>query len=334
MTISYNRFRLHEVTFLVILMLLTLNLKLQEEFLRHLLPKHVRDRNEINRAWQMAQRENARARLRKVLELRTEPFEFLNRVASLILAVMYSSEHIEISVLSPMPAGKASQKNLSKRLDEVQQSVGDVKRAYEAHRATKYSSLLYTVSTTKAKQAESSSEIGTDTVAVTIMNNNLYVARNFKKRSIENEKVAINPTLKYSFGKIPDVTQSRIMNLLRTELADSGVYLDRVYFLRPMLLDLTTNIASPPDNARDNAKPHAEMQLLKYFSNFGQQQGLMVGVSKSVCRSCAEQLQKKGARFHKDIGHLKVENWVPPEELIVRIESSHPVSVSRPPARD
>jgi hypothetical protein len=290
----------------------------------------------------MFQHEDARARLRRKLEEKrrdgtlpicTLPIscQFLNRVASLILAVMYSSEHIEISILSPAP-GKVNNKSVKARLGAVKASVAEAEKAYQAGRATRYSSLLYAVSTTPEKQAERSSEISMDTVAVTVMNNNLYVARNFKIRSIQNQEVAINPTLGYSFGKIPDITQSRIMNLLRTELADSGRRINRVYFLRPMLLDLSTNIASPPANAEDNAKPHAEMQLLKYFSN--QQQGLMVGVSKSVCRLCANQLRKKGVRFSKDVGDLTVKNWVPPEQLIVRIESSHPVSVSRPPARD
>lgn len=278
---------------------------------------HVLAARERNRTEQLERRESARARLRQKWFMR---YEFLNRAAAMILAAMYSSEHIEISLHVPMQGAGGRALKPAQRAGLRHEAVSGATNAFASRRITQSAQVLYNVSNSPQDQARNASEINFDTVAVTIMDNCLYVARNFKRRSMGNPSgaaVALKPKQDYQFGRIPDRTMANIMGILRPALIDSGTNLDFVYVLTPWPF---------PANDVAVAAPHAEMQLVSYLK--GRERQLRLGVSKGICTNCQEALRSRGVEFVRTHIHgIIPHNWLPPEAIQVKIESRHRVKI-------
>jgi len=283
------------------------------------IPPHVLRARERNREAQMERRMQMRDRLRQA---RFKRIGFLDRAASMILAAMYSSEHLEISLHIPKDTGGPKPKPLKpkQRVDLRHTAVGEATTAFAARRITNSASVLYSVSSTPEEQVENATEIGFDTVAVAIMDNSLYVARNFKRRQMPNPPgaaAALKPKQQYQYGRIPDRTMANIMAILRPALIDANVGLNFVYFLSPW---------PPPASEKAAAAPHAEMQLVSYFR--GRERGMKVGVSKGLCPRCQEALRSRGVEFvATHIHHVMPHNWLPPDQIQVRVESRHRVTI-------
>lgn len=281
------------------------------------IPPHVLAARERNRTEQLERRESARARLRQKWFMR---YEFLNRAAAMILAAMYSSEHIEISLHVPTQDANGRNVRPTRRVNMRHDAVKEATNAYASRRITRSARVLYNVSNSPVQQAENASEINFDTVAVTIMDNSLYVARNFKQRTMPNPQgngAPLRPAQIYQFGRIPDRTMANIMGILRPALIDSGTNLDFVYFLAPR---------NAPVSENDVAAPHAEMQLVSYFK--GRERELRLGVSKGICPNCQEALRSRGVEFVRTHIHSNIpRNWLPPEAIQVKVESRHRVKI-------
>lgn len=281
------------------------------------IPPHVLRARELNRQAQLERRMELRDRLRQA---RFKRISFLDRAASMILAAMYSSEHIEIALHVPRDTGGKDPKPVKpkQRITQRHGEVSTATDAFAARRITRSANLLYSVSATPEEQVENASEIGFDTVAVTIMDGSLYVARNFKRRQMPNPAgaaVALQPKQVYQYGRIPDRTLANVMGILRPALIDAGVDLTYVYFLTPW---------PPPTSEKTAAAPHAEMQLVSYFR--GRERSMKVGVSKGICPRCQEALRSRGVEYvSTHIHRIMPHNWLPPDQIHVKVESRHRV---------
>ena len=270
------------------------------------IPPHVQDARDRNRAAQLGRVQAARDRLRGG--------EFLDRVASLIMTTMYTSEHIDVSIVVPTtnPAGRALKpaQRLKARADRITESVD----AYAARRITSRQNVIYNAANSPEQQIANSSDIGFDTVAVCVKDYILWVARNFKVRTMANANAGkIQPAAVSTFDRLSPETRENILAGLRSELNAGQRNFDKVNFLE---------IRPTPRDENEARRPHAEMQLLAYFR--GRTQGMRVGVSKGVCPSCQVQLKEKGARFTSFRIHNRPPgNWIPPELIRVGIEARH-----------
>ncbi|MGI0115833.1 C80 family cysteine peptidase [Zooshikella sp. RANM57] len=168
-------------------------------------------------------------------------------------------------------------------------------------------------------------EINYETVAVTLVDKTLYVASNTKSRlgvSIDpNTKklTGLDSKNKYlSFSLFQDADQRShaanrvaVVDQLQAELQGVADF-DRVVFI---------GIGDTPQNANDAAKPHAEMQLLRYFKdNDISLTDKTIGISKPACSSCTVKLQQSavsyrdGTRTNENI-NTKQTNWLEPSEI-------------------
>ncbi|MBU2713258.1 C80 family cysteine peptidase [Zooshikella harenae] len=168
-------------------------------------------------------------------------------------------------------------------------------------------------------------EINYETVAVTVVDKTLYVASNTKSRP----GVSIDPSTKkltgldsknkyLSFSLFQDMDQRShaanrvaVVDQLQAELQGVADF-ERVVFI---------GIGDTPQNANDAAKPHAEMQLLRYFKdNDISLTDKTIGISKPACSSCTVKLQESAISYRdgsktKENVNTKPTNWLQPDEI-------------------
>ncbi len=267
----------------------------------------------LNQQRQRQQLEAARERLRAE-RLRRQAGGDLDRLASLILTTMYSSEHIEVALRIPTTDARGRDAKPAVRLAARQQAITTATNAYAARRITRDPNVLYSVSTTPDQQLDGASEINFDTVAVAVMDGILWVARNFKMRAMTNTAAGrLQPAADYTFGRLPNRTLNNIMTQLRAALHDGTLGITAVHFLE---------IRPTPTTEVEASQPHAEMQLVHYFTTRVAE--LRLGVSKGICPSCQDVLRTRGARFTHDRLHGRPpQHWVPPSTITVGIEARH-----------
>lgn len=276
-------------------------------------PRHVIRSRGRNQESQHQRLEAVRERLREE-RLRRQAGGDLDRLASLILTTMYSSEHIEVALRIPGTDGRGKDVRPQVRLDQRHQAITSATQAYAVRRITRKPNVLYSVSTTPDHQLEAASEIKFDTVAVGLMDGILWIARNFKQRTMPNPaKGKLQPKANYAFGRIPDRTLANIMTQLRGELHGGKLGITAVRFLE---------LRPQPTTETEASRAHAEMQLVHYFAS--RLDELRIGVSKGICPRCQEVLRAQRVRFTSDRIHdIGPANWIPPSAINVGIEARH-----------
>ncbi|CAF2993562.1 unnamed protein product [Rotaria socialis] len=139
-------------------------------------------------------------------------------------------------------------------------------------------------------------------------NQEIYVAANVKERyrfvttgSLRNDRI------EYGELGLSEKLIEPIQHALETELNTNNQF--KVTVIQQ---SLDENQQSTPDiNARD----HAEMQLLSYATEHGEEI-TRLGISKSACVKCEEQLEDHDIRFHNDEeGNRNPKNWAHPENV-------------------
>lgn len=168
-------------------------------------------------------------------------------------------------------------------------------------------------------------EINYETVAVTLVDKTLYVASNTKTRS----GVSYNPATKkltgldsknkyLSFSLFQDADQRShaanrvaVVDQLQAELQGVADF-DRVVFI---------GIGDTPTSANEAAKPHAEMQLLRYFKdNNISLTDKTIGISKPACSECTVKLQESAVSYRdgtktRENVNSNPTNWLQPDEI-------------------
>ncbi|WP_158501872.1 hypothetical protein [Vitiosangium sp. GDMCC 1.1324] len=169
--------------------------------------------------------------------------------------------------------------------------------------ADRLASLLLAVLYSNAHSANTSEknyrhEVDMDTVAVTVVGLELFVACNFKRRDFRGHYTG------FGFSKQDCET---LANVIEAE----GLEVDRMHFLVPSPM---------PSDEIENAKPHAEMQLLAHVGRDAMR-GQRVGVSKACCINCMAELDRAGVSYPYFAGSFAsiTMNWDPPAGIRTRI---------------
>jgi hypothetical protein len=237
-----------------------------------------------------------------------EDLSFEDRIASMILVTMYSSDHVEVALtVPPVPQGlkpKAQSAFVSTRLDGLQHDVAAARVHYES--AYPENGFCYRLLSRNADV----SEIGFDTVAVTLLDREILAACNYKVRTTPGAPASVENRPAYaSFGAVRGATRLAIIKMLQSELSGLGLTLR---FIGPTVA---------PTNDVENARPHAEMQLISYLARRADVRGMSFGVSKACCQLCAEQLTLREVSFTARDGlAMRPANWVAPLTIHTTVE--------------
>jgi hypothetical protein len=145
-------------------------------------------------------------------------------------------------------------------------------------------------------------EFNMDTLAVVIVSGTLYAACNFKRRRFDGG---------YAGFGWENADCRQLVRVIRNE----GLGLERARFLSPSPL---------PATADDNARPHAEMQLLSYVGA-EQIRNKRVGVTKACCINCMAELDRAGALYPYFAGAFASPemNWDPPRLIRTRVSADY-----------
>jgi hypothetical protein len=176
-------------------------------------------------------------------------------------------------------------------------------RSLEDRLASLLLAVLYSTahagSTTTAAYRE---EVDMDTVAVVVVGGTLYAACNFKRRRFDGSYAG--------FG-----WENADCRTLVRVIKNEGLGLERARFLSPTPL---------PATAEDNARPHAEMQLLS-FVGAEQIRAKRVGVTKACCINCMAELDRAGAQYPYFAGAFASPemNWDPPRLVRTRVSADY-----------
>lgn len=269
-----------------------------------------------NRKAQESRRQEVVYRLRYVRG-GYDKLTLLDKIANFILATMYSEDHIEASLHIPSDPKRSVKKDASERAGVRDSIVGSLKQAYASSRLTSGANVVYRIAATSAEQLENSSEIDYDCVAVFIHQGFVWAACNYKVRSVDEKSKKISPSLKYaSFNRLSDDVRSSVARAVSAELKAKtygGMPIRGIRFL---------GITPAPSNDKDNAKYHAEMQLMTYIKKGGiLAKGLKVGVSKGCCVRCMEVLDRMGVGYTERASNKGPKNWeypfTPPASVVI-----------------
>lgn len=233
---------------------------------------------------------------------------FLDRIASLVLATIYSHDHVEVAIgLDCAPPTRNKEQKAA--LAALQQRVDEARGGYAGHNVV--FSRHYMGG--EGAQMGDVSDIGYDTAAVAVVDRKLYIALNYKVRTTPN--VALRVRQQYaSFGDVSVEAWAQIKANLDHELAVSG---DEACAIDEAIL---LSVPSASASAAANAAPHAEMQLVSFLEGLGHSvDGMAIGVSKACCSSCAEQLRLRNVQFTDRPGNAAPGNWTVPGDITATV---------------
>ena len=200
-----------------------------------------------------------------------------------------------------------------------------------------------------ASKGQLASEIRFDTVAACRIDNTLYIASNYttrrglaesyeeawvkeqrkdKKDRVGNAKnfdefktamaTELGKTNQIAFSLVQDQSD---MNLVGNRVAIMDQIRQEVGEIAPFNKVVFIGLGETPDNAQQAAKPHAEMQLLRFLKDQGTSlEGVRFGISKPACSKCKAQLQDYNIEFRNaditgEFGNVNPKNWLEPDEI-------------------
>lgn len=276
---------------------------------------------------------------------------FQDRLAQYILALLYTSNHIDITIALPnvkivqhlqRHLARIGRNNLSANQKATANQQGRVQHdtlfANAKLLAMNDPFMVHNIDVNPVigpvirhrvnnqEPTTSVSEIDQDTVAVVICHESVYVACNYKiRRSVPQQM-----ELTYQLGSF-DTMSDHSLTLIKDAVADE--------IIRPAPVgapalpgeDLADHIQyiciiglrTAPEDQFASAAPHAEMQLLNYLDSMGLSSsvnGLYWGVSKECCSRCADVLHRRQARFGARHDH-NVTNWLDPAQINTELKS-------------
>lgn len=261
-----------------------------------------------------------------------EALSFEDRIASMMLAAIYTTEHIDLTIrMGPAPPvqkrAKDQQLAQENRIAELKARVAGPTLEY--FKTYPDAMVIYRSQNIAPDQTPKTvSEIGFDTVAVVIAGKVLYVASNYKVRMINPSPSVMNEEVTYvAYGAPGTGGQASAIQMLTDELsltpselakpnAASLASITRINFLGP---------SQPPANVFDAAAPHAEMQLVHHLTESGiTLSGLRFGVSKACCVLCSALLTKAKITFTDRPGaNEKPKNWADPSRIQTKVAASY-----------
>lgn len=205
---------------------------------------------------------------------------------------------------------KLSGLDLQLNYDEFIKNIGTKDETLDRNNVEKFNFIKklcdYKLNEDKIKKIieQTTNEIDNDTVAVTINNKILYIACNYKKREANGSfcNFGFDSQLRHHIVKLLKIAEEFPGNI-------AGFYFKKIHF-----------ITSDPKatNEKDNAKPHAEMQLVKHI---GDANIKYIGVTKACCAKCEKELKVKSIRFpHFENTNNDPKNWQSPEEISTQLE--------------
>ncbi len=255
---------------------------------------------------------------------------FLDRTAKYILAILYSSEHIDITMQPPniiQPQGKlnsairkAIASETDARLDQLKQRMRmDEQQIQRSFAEDPVLAPLFRYEIGGVEETTKISEIDADTVAVTVVGGELIMACNYKRRRNKAINTITNikqiTTYEYhNFNSVSDASFGKIRDAVRDELR-APIPLTTNPYYGENLIDQIQNITfigtiKDPSGPDEAASYHAEMQLLSYLlSKQITVNGLYFGVSKECCSKCYPVLDQYGIRY-ANIHNRDIRNWI------------------------
>jgi len=246
-----------------------------------------------------------------------------DRLAAMIAAVLYTSDHIDlVRYTTPPDPGlpdkqrpKAIADERLRAINELNTAKGTLSATYPAQQFV-YHTPAQTLVEGKPEtivEAHDISELDFDTVAIVLSGAVLCVACNYKIRSTAVSGTGRNTTHKITYKGFGQVSQTAIGNVKAILMGE----LPKVATVKEAFL---IGPAEQPANDKENAAPHAEMQILSYLTkqNALPKDGkLYFGVSKPCCSQCAGVLDKAGYKY-REKASLTVKNWLPPEQIEIK----------------
>ncbi|NVJ48701.1 MAG: DUF4157 domain-containing protein, partial [Cytophagia bacterium] len=241
----------------------------------------------------------------------------LDLLASYLLAILYSSEHIEFKpdidfTPEQVKAAKAADSGLSRNNNEARSTL----RNRELARRVASMKLAHGADKNIVPVKGDASDIGYYCVATGVHKDTLYVAFNYKKtRFISSKGMKMERELAES-----NLISASALSNIRKGTADFLKGHKKLGHLHIQFLRAEPKPPKPKDEA--HAPAHAEMQLLKVL------QGALktVGVSKPCCKHCTTGLQSKKVQFHSSHDR-SVSNWIPQKDF--NVENYHAIYANR-----
>lgn len=260
---------------------------------------------------------------------------FEDRIASAVLAHLYSYHHIEVTcrhicggtkkeliqkkILTrdealSMPTSVKQSDVLNLRREAWLNAIPEQSKSFYDHlNNCAFQHLLFRgIKQEEIAKKEDVSDIEYDTVAALVHENDIYLACNFKVRVMKNGEV--NSFDYPGFGWFSYIAILNIVGAVSEELRDpegSAVSRSRkLYFLSPVGVIV---------NEMQNAAPHAEMQLLRYAQEKNWGNGLYIGVSKPCCTQCAAKLKENRVNYRAE-STIVPKHFSPLNTIRVRIE--------------
>lgn len=276
-----------------------------------------------------------------------EKWKLEDRIAGLIATVVYTSDHIDMVRLLPKagdPPTKLSQaKTAEWRAGKNQEILKDAYGSLETHTdflrnpnqeknpafqalkkagkdpaslpAYKDEHVIYHATGKAAAKlgVYDISELDNDTVAVAIVGRTLYVACNYKIRSMVKDEDGAWEIQYLSFGAVSQTAKANVVGSLREELTDlrSDSRPNEIVFL---------GLKDQPTNHDESAAPHAEMQIVSWLDANKLWPSAMpyFGVSKACCKDCARTLEGKKCSFREKKDGT-VSNWLRPDQITCKV---------------
>jgi hypothetical protein len=244
---------------------------------------------------------------------------FEDRIAQYVLAILYTSDHIDVSFQVPVPEGKkeSKKKEDARRLSTLRSNVYTAHRGYSAPARggpVYKQSIIYRVN------SKDVSEIDYDCIAVVIIGRNMYISRNYKQRKMAVTPTKLKETPEYEFSTWANEQMRAVVRGLGQSLASSrgDTQINHVTFVAP---------TEAPENEKASAAPHAEMQLVSYLKGVSQRTTRSrFGVSKGCCAKCAPELDERQIIYTKGRKqNAAPANWLEPDEIEMSRVARHSV---------
>lgn len=241
------------------------------------------------------------------------PEHFLDRVAQMVLATLYTHHHLDVGASSP----SANTKN--NKIAQVSKANIEcaLKSAHDMVSSNNENNpdlgvVVHKIPGNTSKYR--ASEAYENCVAAAILNNRLYLAVNFKVRRNATTS-SLNKLSEFSmsgFNEVNERARLQILEMLRKEIKGVSISpklpgeeladgIQKVVFVGPY---------DQPDNCRDASAFHAEMQLVSYLKCELERSlnGVYFGVNKPCCQDCTLQLKKQRIQFAGS-HNRRVTNW-------------------------
>lgn len=279
---------------------------------------------------------------------RWQDYTFEDRVASYILAVLYSSQHVDVTVnLEDVKTGlAAATRTILEGMRERGSEEGAVTARESREKLKEEKALLKEFqdrSRIASEEFERAKRPGEsryplppdisllfrrgdhgpggapqwveeshfDTVATAVVGQTMYVACNYKTRV--PLRVKYEPAFRYvGFGFPREKLDDLYRALTREFMEVRFPRITRLVFLRGRPLEGPAEMT--PDVAE--AIPHAEMQLVSYLRHIGKPE--WIGVSKPCCAGCARVLRGIGIGYLQEVAE-DFSHWAPPEQIAVEV---------------